>query len=52
MSKRRKALKRQKKQNSPKARAKQAKKAYYASPEAKRKWEDKKAKKDAEVRCL
>ena len=49
MSKRRKALKRQKKQNSPKAKAKQAKKAYYASPAAKQKWADKKARRDSEA---
>lgn len=45
MSKRRKALARQKKENSLKVKVKRAKKAYYQSPEAKKKWEEKKAKK-------
>ena len=45
MAKRRKALERQKKENSAKAKAKRAKKAYYQSPAAKQKWEEKKAKK-------
>ena len=45
MGKGRKALEKQRKANTVKARAKRAKKAYYQSPEAKQKWEEKKAKK-------
>ena len=45
MSKKGRALEKQKKQNSPKAKVKQAKKSYYASYEAKQKWAEKKEKK-------
>ena len=45
MSKKRKALKKLRKANTTQAKAKRTKKAYYQSPEAKRKWEEKKAKK-------
>ena len=45
MAKRRKALEKRKKENSAKAKVKRAKKAFYQSPAAKQKWEEKKAKK-------
>lgn len=45
MSRRKKALERQKKQSSAERRAKEAKKKYYNSNEAREKWNDKKARK-------
>lgn len=44
MSKRKRALEKAKKANSPQRKLKRAKKAYYASSAAKQKWEEKKAK--------
>ena len=44
MSRRKKAMERQRKQNSVKSREKRANKEYYKSPEAKKKWEEKKLK--------
>ena len=46
MSRKKRALERQKKQNSQTQKLKRAKKAYYASNEAKQKWEDKKTRKE------
>ena len=45
MSRKKRALERQKKQNSLAKRAKNAKKAYYASDSAREKWNNKKARK-------
>ena len=45
MSKKSRAIRNQKKQNSPKQKAKQAKKSYYASYAAKVDWDEKKARK-------
>lgn len=45
MSRKKRALERQKKANSPQAKAKRAKKAAYQSPANKQHWEDKKAAK-------
>lgn len=46
MSRKKRAIERQKKQNSPQKKAKQAKKTYYKSNEAKQNWSEKKARKD------
>lgn len=45
MSKKKRTIARQKKQNSDAAKQKRAKKAYYASPVAKEKWKEKQARK-------
>lgn len=45
MSRRQRARERQRRLNSPQHKMKQAKKAYYASDAAKKKWEEKKAQK-------
>ena len=44
MSRKKRAIEREKKQSSPKQKAKRAKKQYYASSDAKDNWEDKKAR--------
>ena len=46
MSRKKRAIERQKKQSSPAQKAKRAKKQYYASSDAKDNWEDKKARKE------
>lgn len=46
MSRKKRAIEREKKQNSPMQKAKRAKKQYYASSDAKGNWEDKKACKE------
>lgn len=46
MSKKKRQLEKEKKKNSPKAKAKRAKKEYYASPEAAAKWDDKQERKE------
>ncbi len=46
MSRKKRAIEKQKKQNSPKRKAKQAKKAYYSSWDAHDTWEEKKARKE------
>ena len=46
MSKKKRAIERQKKRNSTATKLKQEKKRYYASYEAKSKWDEKKAKKE------
>lgn len=46
MSRKKRAIERQKKQNSPQKKAKQAKKSYYSSREASENWEEKKARKE------
>lgn len=46
MSRKKRALERQKKQNSPQRKAKQAKKTYYKSYAAKEDWDKKKDRKD------
>ena len=46
MSRKKRALERQKKQSSPMQKAKRAKKQYYASIAAKDNWEEKKARKE------
>ena len=46
MSRRKRALEKQRKQNSPAKKAKQSKKIYYASYAAKEKWQKKKEKKE------
>ncbi len=45
MSKKKRAIAKQKKQNSEAARRKRARKAYYVSPAAKDKWDEKQARK-------
>lgn len=46
MSRKKRAIEKQKKQNSPQKKAKRAKKAYYSSWDARCTWEEKKARKE------